>query len=71
MLFGYLDAAYQETIKCVTQLTPAQFDQPLEHPPDNSRPAWQALAGMCGDSYQPARHTCIAARNCDTVKDIS
>jgi hypothetical protein len=54
MLFGYLDAAHQETIKCATQLTPAQFDPPLEHPPGNSRPAGQALAGMCGDSYQHA-----------------
>ncbi len=54
MLYGYLDAAHRETVKRVTQLTPTQFAQPVEHPPGTSRPAWQALAGMSGDSYQHA-----------------
>ncbi len=53
-LFGYLDAAHTETMKRVTQLTSAQFEQSVEYLPGTSRVAWQALAGICGDSYQHA-----------------
>jgi hypothetical protein len=54
ILFGYVDAAHRATIERVTHLTTIRFEQPVEHPPGTSRPAWQALAGMCGDSYQHA-----------------
>jgi hypothetical protein len=53
-LFGYADAAHRETIERVKHLPATRFDQPVEHPPGTSRPTWQALAGMCGDSYQHA-----------------
>ncbi len=53
-LFGYLDAAHHETINRVASLTPAQIGQTVEYPPGASRPVWQALAGMSGDSYQHA-----------------
>ncbi|ETX09314.1 DinB family protein [Candidatus Entotheonella palauensis] len=54
MLFGYLDAAHQATRQRVTQLTQAQLDQVVVHPPETGRPAWQILAAMCGDSFQHA-----------------
>jgi hypothetical protein len=53
-LFGYAEAAHRETIERVKHLATTRFDEPVEHPPGTSRPAWQALAGMCGDSYQHA-----------------
>ena len=53
-LFGYVDAAHRAAIERVTHLTATRLEQPVEHPPGASRPAWQALAGMCGDSYQHA-----------------
>jgi len=54
LLLGYAEAAHRATLERVTPLTAARFEQPVEHPPGASRPAWQALAGMCGDSYQHA-----------------
>jgi hypothetical protein len=53
-LFGYVDAAHRETVARVSQLTQAQFAQPVASLSGESRPAWQALAGMSGDSYQHA-----------------
>ena len=53
-LFGYMDAAHRETVKRITQLTPTQFEQVVDYISGESRPAWQVLAGMCGDSYQHA-----------------
>jgi hypothetical protein len=54
ILFGYVDAAHRAPIERVAHLTATRFEQPVDHPPGTSRPAWQALAGMCGDSYQHA-----------------
>jgi hypothetical protein len=54
LLLGYVETAHRATLERVTPLTAARFEQPVEHPPVASRPAWQALAGMCGDSYQHA-----------------
>ena len=54
LLFGYLDAAHAETVTRITQLTPAQFEQSIEYLPGTNRSAWEALAGMSGDSYQHA-----------------
>jgi hypothetical protein len=53
-LFGYAEAAHQATIERINHLATTRFAEPVEHPPGTSRPAWQALAGMCGDSYQHA-----------------
>lgn len=53
-LSGYGDVAHQETVKRITQLTSAPFEQPVEHLPGTTRPVWQSLAGMAGDSDQHA-----------------
>jgi len=54
VLFGYVEAAHQKTVERVAQLTPAQFEQPVVSHTGERRPAWRALAGMCGDSAQHA-----------------
>ena len=52
LLFGYLDAAHLATAARVSRITPEQFEQPAEYLPGDFRPAWRALAGVCGDSIQ-------------------
>lgn len=52
LLDGYVDAAHREAVARVAQLTQAQFEQPVPSLSGDNRPAWQGLAGMCGDSYQ-------------------
>ena len=52
VLFGYVDAAHQKTIERVAALTPTQLRQPITSHTGEQRPAWRALAGMCGDSAQ-------------------
>lgn len=54
LLLGYVNAVHHETIARVAQLTPEQFRQPIGPSSGERRPAWQALAGMSGDSYQHA-----------------
>jgi uncharacterized damage-inducible protein DinB len=54
VLFGYVDAAHQRTIERIATLTPAQLEQPIVSHTGEQRPAWRALAGMCGDSAQHA-----------------
>jgi hypothetical protein len=51
-LFGYVDAAHHKTVERVTALTPAQLRQPIASHTGEMRPAWRALAGVCGDSAQ-------------------
>lgn len=53
-LWGYMDAASQAALARVTALTPAQWAQPITYTPGNSRPAWQAIRGMCSDTLQHA-----------------
>ena len=49
VLFGYVDAAHQRTVERRRHLTqPSWGNQCLTE----RRPAWRALAGMCGDSAQ-------------------
>jgi len=52
VLFGYVDAAHQVTVKRVAKLTPTQFVQPMVSHTGERRPAWRALAGVCSDSAQ-------------------
>jgi hypothetical protein len=52
LLFGYVDAAHQETVKRVARLTPAQLAQAFLSHTGETRPAWRALAGVCSDSAQ-------------------
>ena len=52
VLFGYIDAAHRATVERVTKITPQQFEQPIEYLTGGSRPAWQALGGVCNDSSQ-------------------
>src|SRR5947208_756534 len=52
VLFGYVDAAHQRTVERVAALTPTQLGQPIVSHTGERRPAWRALAGMCGDSAQ-------------------
>jgi|SRR6516164_9646029 hypothetical protein len=52
LLFGYVDAAHQRTVERVAALTPTQLQQPIASRTGETRPAWRALAGMCGDSAQ-------------------
>lgn len=54
LLVGYVEAAHGETVARVARFTRAQFEQPIVSLSGDSRPAWQALAGMSGDSYQHA-----------------
>src|SRR4029453_2814828 len=54
VLFGYVDAAHQRTLERIATLTPAQLEQPIMSHTGERRPAWRALAGMCGDSAQHA-----------------
>jgi hypothetical protein len=53
VLFGYVDAAHHRTVERVAALTPTQLGQTIvSYPTGEQRPAWRALAGMCGDSAQ-------------------
>ena len=52
VLFGYVDAAHQKTVERVAAFTPTQLGQPIVSHTGERRPAWRALAGMCGDSAQ-------------------
>jgi hypothetical protein len=52
VLFGYVDAAHHRTVERVAALTPTQLGQPITSYSGERRPAWRALAGVCGDSAQ-------------------
>jgi len=52
VLFGYVDAAHQRTVERVAALTPTQLRQSVASHSGERRPAWRALAGVCGDSAQ-------------------
>ena len=52
VLFGYVDAAHQRTVARVATLTPTQLEQSITSYTGEKRPAWRALAGVCGDSAQ-------------------
>jgi hypothetical protein len=52
VLSGYVDAAHHRTVERVAALTPTQLGQPIVSHTGEQRPAWRALAGMCGDSAQ-------------------
>ena len=52
LVFGYVDSAHRATIQRLSKITPGQFDQPTVYVLGDSRPVWQALAGMIGDSGQ-------------------
>ena len=52
VLFGYVDAVHQRTVERVAALTPTQLGQQIVSHTGERRPAWRALAGMCGDSAQ-------------------
>ena len=52
LLFGYADAAHQETVRRVANLTSGQLLQPILSYTGEQRPAWRALAGVCSDSAQ-------------------
>lgn len=54
VLFGYVDAAHHRTVERVAALTPTQLRQSIVSHTGEMRPAWRALAGMCGDSAQHA-----------------
>lgn len=52
LLFGYVDAAHRAAIQRLSKITPGQFDHPTVHVIGDTRPMWQALASMIGDSAQ-------------------
>ena len=52
VLFGYVEAAHQCTVGRVAALTPTQLEQSITSYTGEKRPAWRALAGVCGDSAQ-------------------
>ena len=53
VLFDYVEAAHhQRTVERVAALTPVQLGQPIVSHTGERRPAWRALAGMCGDAAQ-------------------
>jgi len=52
VLSGYVDAAHHRTVERVATVTPTQLGQPIMSHTGEQRPAWRALAGMCGDSAQ-------------------
>jgi hypothetical protein len=52
VLFGYVEAAHLRTVERIATLTPTQLRQPIVSRTGERRPAWRALAGMCGDSAQ-------------------
>jgi len=52
VLFGYVEAAHQRTVGRVAALTPTQLEQSITSYTGEKRPAWRALAGVCGDSAQ-------------------
>ena len=54
LLFGYADSAHRSTIQRLSRVAPAQLGQPVEYVTGDTRPAWQAIRGMLGDSYSHA-----------------
>lgn len=52
LLFGYADAAHRATIQRLSKVTPAQLGRPVRYVLGDTRPTWQAIRGMLGDSYQ-------------------
>ena len=56
LLFGYADAAHRVTLQRLAEITPERLGQPVEYVLGDTRPAWQAIRGMLGDSYQHTGH---------------
>ena len=54
LLFGYADSAHRATVQRFSKVTPAQLGQPVQYVLGDTRPAWQAIRGMLGDSYSHA-----------------
>ena len=54
LLFGYADAAHSAVMRRLSTVTPAQLAQPVEYVLGDTRPAWDAIRGMLGDSYSHA-----------------
>ena len=52
LLFGYVDAAHRATMRRLSDITPQQLTQPVRYVLGDTRPVWQALRGMLGDTYQ-------------------
>ena len=52
LLFRYADAAHNATIQRLSKVTQAQLGQPVRYVLGDTRPTWQAIRGMMGDSYQ-------------------
>ena len=54
LLFGDADAAPRAVMRLLSTVTPAQLAQPVEYVLGDTRPAWDAIRGMLGDSYSHA-----------------
>ena len=52
LLFGYADAAQRATLQRLSKVTSAQMQEPVTYVLGDSRPTWQAIRGMLGDSSQ-------------------
>ena len=50
LLFGYADAAHGAVMRRLSTLTPDQLAQPVQYVLGDTRPAWDAIRGMLGDS---------------------
>ena len=56
LLFGYADAAHRVTLQRLAKITQEQLEQPMVYVLGDTRPTWQAIRGMLGDSYQHTGH---------------
>ena len=54
LLFGYADSAHRAAMRRLSTVTPAQLAQPVEYVLGDTRPNWDAIRGMLGDSYSHA-----------------
>ncbi len=54
LLFGYADAAHSAAMRRLSMVTPAQLGEPALYVLGDTRPTWDAIRGMLGDSYSHA-----------------
>ncbi len=54
LVFGYAEAAHRATIQRLSTITPDQLGHPTHYVTGDTRPAWQAIRGMLGDTYSHA-----------------
>jgi hypothetical protein len=52
LLLGYASAAHNALVERVSRMTPEDFGKEIEYMPGSSRPAWQALVSVMGDSSE-------------------